>query len=115
MKLASYIVDGIETFGVIRGNDVITMNGRFGGRGATLRDALAADLLPQIKDSISQCEARPHDLRYQIPAGDPESRADRLRRHQLPLTRERDRPRDPETAVDVPAAHRYAGRVTRAR
>ncbi len=54
MKLASYIVDGTETFGVVRGNDVITMNGRFGGRGATLRDALAADLLPQIKDSVAQ-------------------------------------------------------------
>ena len=56
MKLASYIVDGIETFGVIRGNDVITMNGRFGGRGATLRDALASDLLPQIKDSVASAK-----------------------------------------------------------
>jgi 2-keto-4-pentenoate hydratase/2-oxohepta-3-ene-1,7-dioic acid hydratase in catechol pathway len=56
MKLASYVVDGIETFGVIRGNDVITMNGRFGGRGATLRDALASGLLPQIKDSIASAK-----------------------------------------------------------
>ena len=32
---------------MVTGDDVITMNGRFGGRDATLRDALAADLLPQ--------------------------------------------------------------------
>ena len=32
------------------------MNGRFGGRGATLRDALKSGLLPQIKDSIASAK-----------------------------------------------------------
>ncbi len=57
MKLASYIVDGIEAFGVVSGEGVITMNDRLGGRPARLRDALAADLLGQIRDAAS--DARP--------------------------------------------------------
>ena len=54
MKLASYIADGAEAFGVVTGDGVITMNNRFGGRAASLRDALAADMLPQIREAASQ-------------------------------------------------------------
>lgn len=39
MKLVSYRVDGAEAFGVVSGDGVITMSGRFG---RTLREALAA-------------------------------------------------------------------------
>src|SRR5215207_6800798 len=51
MKLASYVVDGDEQFGVVRGDGVITMNHLFGVRAASLRDAFAADMLPQIQEA----------------------------------------------------------------
>jgi 2-keto-4-pentenoate hydratase/2-oxohepta-3-ene-1,7-dioic acid hydratase in catechol pathway len=57
MKLASYIADGTEAFGVVSGDGVITMNDRFGGRAANLRDALAADMLPQIREAASHGRA----------------------------------------------------------
>jgi 2-keto-4-pentenoate hydratase/2-oxohepta-3-ene-1,7-dioic acid hydratase in catechol pathway len=57
MKLASYIADGAEVFGVVSGDGVITMNDRFGGRAASLRDALAADMLPQIREAASHGRA----------------------------------------------------------
>jgi 2-keto-4-pentenoate hydratase/2-oxohepta-3-ene-1,7-dioic acid hydratase in catechol pathway len=51
MKIASYVVDGEEQFGVVRDDGVITMNHLFGARAASLRDALAADMLPQIQEA----------------------------------------------------------------
>ena len=51
MKLASYIADGAESYGVVTGDGVITMNKRFGGHAASLREAIAGDLLPQIKEA----------------------------------------------------------------
>ena len=51
MKLASYVVDGAEQFGVVRDDGVITMNHLLGARAASLRDALAADMLPQIQEA----------------------------------------------------------------
>jgi 2-keto-4-pentenoate hydratase/2-oxohepta-3-ene-1,7-dioic acid hydratase in catechol pathway len=57
MKLASYVADGAEVFGVVSGDGVITMNDRFGGRAASLRDALAADMLPQIREAASHGRA----------------------------------------------------------
>ena len=53
MKLASYVVDGAEAYGVVKGDGVITMNRRFGGHAASLREALAGDLLPQIKEAAA--------------------------------------------------------------
>jgi 2-keto-4-pentenoate hydratase/2-oxohepta-3-ene-1,7-dioic acid hydratase in catechol pathway len=50
MKLTSYIADGAEAYGVVTGDGVITMSGRFG---RTLRDALAADVLPKIKEAAA--------------------------------------------------------------
>ena len=41
MKLASYVADGAPAYGVVNDDGVITMNNRFGGRAASLRDALA--------------------------------------------------------------------------
>jgi 2-keto-4-pentenoate hydratase/2-oxohepta-3-ene-1,7-dioic acid hydratase in catechol pathway len=51
MKLASYIADGAECYGAVTGDGVITMNERFGGHATSLREALAGDLLPQIREA----------------------------------------------------------------
>ncbi len=51
MKLASYIADGAEAFGVVRDDGVITMNNRFGGHAANLREALDGGLLPRIAEA----------------------------------------------------------------
>ena len=53
MKLASYIADGAEAYGVVAGDGVITMNNRFGGHAASLREALAGNLLPRIKEAAA--------------------------------------------------------------
>ena len=53
MKLASYIADGKECYGVVNGDGVITMNERFGGHAASLREALAGGLLPQIREAAA--------------------------------------------------------------
>ena len=49
MKLASYIAEGQACFGVVIGDGVLTLNRRLGNRYATLRDALAADALAEIR------------------------------------------------------------------
>jgi hypothetical protein len=53
MKLASYLADGRAAFGVVTDNGVITMNERLGGRAASLKDALALDLVPQIAEAAA--------------------------------------------------------------
>jgi len=50
MKLASYIADGAPTFGVVTDAGVITVSGP--GRPASLRDALAADGLTEIRRAV---------------------------------------------------------------
>src|SRR3954449_805334 len=57
MKLASYIADGQEVYGVVAGDGVITMNQRFGGHAASLREAIAGGLLPQIKEAAAHGQA----------------------------------------------------------
>ncbi|MGH6769553.1 MAG: fumarylacetoacetate hydrolase family protein [Xanthobacteraceae bacterium] len=57
MKLASYIADGKPCYGVVSGDGVITMNERFGGHAASLREALAGNLLPQIKEAAAHGQA----------------------------------------------------------
>ena len=57
MKLASYIADGHPAFGVVRDDGVITMNELFGARATNLREALAGDLLPHIREAAAN--ARP--------------------------------------------------------
>jgi 2-keto-4-pentenoate hydratase/2-oxohepta-3-ene-1,7-dioic acid hydratase in catechol pathway len=48
MKLASYRLDGEDTFGAVVGDGVVTLGGTK-GRWRTLRDALAADALGELK------------------------------------------------------------------
>ena len=52
MKLASYIADGQACFGVVIGDGVLTLNRRLGNRYATLRDALAAGALAEIRKAV---------------------------------------------------------------
>jgi hypothetical protein len=49
MKLASYVTDGKPSFGAVSGGGVITLNDRLSARYATLRDALAAGALDEIR------------------------------------------------------------------
>src|SRR5258707_15824110 len=57
MKLASYLADGRAAFGVVTNEGVITMNERLGGQAGSLKEALAAGLVPQIADVAAK--ARP--------------------------------------------------------
>ena len=45
-----------EAYGVVTGDGVITMNNRFGGHAASLREALAGDLLPRIKEAAANAK-----------------------------------------------------------
>jgi 2-keto-4-pentenoate hydratase/2-oxohepta-3-ene-1,7-dioic acid hydratase in catechol pathway len=49
MKLASYTAGGKAGFGVVAGDGVVDMTRRLGGQFATLRQALAADALDDIR------------------------------------------------------------------
>jgi 2-keto-4-pentenoate hydratase/2-oxohepta-3-ene-1,7-dioic acid hydratase in catechol pathway len=49
MKLASYIADGKHCFGAVAGDGVVTLNERLGGRYGSLREALAAGLLAEMR------------------------------------------------------------------
>src|SRR5215831_14652905 len=52
MKLASYRLDGEDTFGAVVGGGVVTLGGRK-ARHATLRDALAAGAPDELKAAIA--------------------------------------------------------------
>jgi 2-keto-4-pentenoate hydratase/2-oxohepta-3-ene-1,7-dioic acid hydratase in catechol pathway len=71
MKLASYIVDGAEAYGVVKGDGVVTMSGRFG---KTLREALAAGLLPKIKEAAANAgpDHKISDIKFLPVITDPE-------------------------------------------
>src|SRR6266566_4136299 len=57
MKLASYIADGKACFGVVTGDGVITLNQHLGSRYASLRDALAAGALAEIRKGADGAKA----------------------------------------------------------
>ena len=56
MKLASYLVDGQAAFGVVREDGVITVSERLGVRAASLKQALAEDILPQIAAAAARAK-----------------------------------------------------------
>ena len=113
MKLASYIVDGAEAFGVVRDDGVITMNNRFGGHAANLREALDGDLLAADRGGGADREHRPQAFRHQIPAGHSQPGQDRLRRHQLPLACEPKPAARSRSSRACSCGCRYAGRPRR--
>jgi 2-keto-4-pentenoate hydratase/2-oxohepta-3-ene-1,7-dioic acid hydratase in catechol pathway len=49
MRVASYLADGIPAFGVVTGDGVVTMNDRLTQRHASLREALAAGALDEMR------------------------------------------------------------------
>ncbi len=49
MKLASFLAGGNPAFGVVEGDGIVDMTRRLGGRFASLREALAADALDDIR------------------------------------------------------------------
>jgi 2-keto-4-pentenoate hydratase/2-oxohepta-3-ene-1,7-dioic acid hydratase in catechol pathway len=49
MKLASYLADGVPAFGAVTGDGVVTMNRRLSQRFASLRDALAAGAVDEMR------------------------------------------------------------------
>jgi 2-keto-4-pentenoate hydratase/2-oxohepta-3-ene-1,7-dioic acid hydratase in catechol pathway len=53
MKLASYVTDGKQAFGAVTGDSVITLNDRMRARHVSLRDALAAGALEEMR-SLAQ-------------------------------------------------------------
>ena len=60
MKLASYRLDGEDTFGAVIGDGVVTLGGRK-ARYPTLRDAIAADALGEL-DDVSRGKTPDHQL-----------------------------------------------------
>jgi 2-keto-4-pentenoate hydratase/2-oxohepta-3-ene-1,7-dioic acid hydratase in catechol pathway len=53
MKLASFIAEGKSRFGAVDGDGVVILNERLGGRYASLREALAAGALDDIRKVIA--------------------------------------------------------------
>jgi 2-keto-4-pentenoate hydratase/2-oxohepta-3-ene-1,7-dioic acid hydratase in catechol pathway len=74
MKLASYVADGVPSFGVVTEGGVVTMNGRLGGRAETLKAALAQGLLAQIRDiaATAKPDHKLTDIKFLPVIPDPE-------------------------------------------
>ena len=54
MKLASYLANGKELFGAASGEGIVTLNDRLGGRYASLRHALAAGALAEMRTAAAK-------------------------------------------------------------
>jgi len=65
MKLASYRLDGEDTFGAVVGDGVVTLGGRK-GRFPTLREAIAANGLDEIRRAVAgkTAERKLSDIRF---------------------------------------------------
>jgi 2-keto-4-pentenoate hydratase/2-oxohepta-3-ene-1,7-dioic acid hydratase in catechol pathway len=74
MKLATYLADGRAGFGVVVDEGVISLNKRLDGRAASLKEALALGLIPQIAEAAAG--ARPDhrlaDIKFLPVIPDPE-------------------------------------------
>jgi len=57
MKLASYLSYGVETFGVVIGEGVVTLGGKLKGGYRTLLEALAAGALDEIRKTAKSARA----------------------------------------------------------
>jgi 2-keto-4-pentenoate hydratase/2-oxohepta-3-ene-1,7-dioic acid hydratase in catechol pathway len=54
MKLVSYIADGRTLFGAVANDGIVNLTDRLQGRFASLRDALAAGAVPDLRKSLAQ-------------------------------------------------------------
>ena len=66
MKLASYLSYGVETFGVVIGDGVVTLGGRLKGGYRTLREAIAAGALDEIRKVAkgARADRKLDDIRF---------------------------------------------------
>jgi 2-keto-4-pentenoate hydratase/2-oxohepta-3-ene-1,7-dioic acid hydratase in catechol pathway len=73
MKLASYIADGKECFGVVTGDGVVTLNQRL-GRYADLRAALTDNALAEIRKAADGAKAdhKLNEIKWLPPIPNPE-------------------------------------------
>jgi 2-keto-4-pentenoate hydratase/2-oxohepta-3-ene-1,7-dioic acid hydratase in catechol pathway len=61
VKIASYVTDGLPSFGVVTGSGIVSMSRRLQGRYETLRDVLVAGALDEIL--LAMEDAKPdHDI-----------------------------------------------------
>ena len=69
MKLMSFVAGGKAAFGVVAGDGVVTMNGRLKSGAATLREALAAGALDEMRDAANNAkpDRKLADIRF-LPA-----------------------------------------------
>ena len=74
MKLASYVTDGKQAFGAVTGDSVITLNDRMRARHASLRDALAAGALEEMRGLAQSLrpDRKLADIRFLPPIPNPE-------------------------------------------
>src|SRR2546423_979314 len=66
MKLASYIAEGREAFGAVVAGGVITLNEQLGNRYSSLRHALAAHGVPEIKKTTEAAKPDPAFAQIQL-------------------------------------------------
>jgi len=66
VKLASYIINGTNAYGVVQGDQVVTVKNHFGSRHPTLRSALESGALDDIRRATSgaQSDHKLSDLRF---------------------------------------------------
>jgi 2-keto-4-pentenoate hydratase/2-oxohepta-3-ene-1,7-dioic acid hydratase in catechol pathway len=74
MRLLSYIANGQPSWGAVKGDGIIDLGSRLKHRFPGIREAIAADALPVLRDETARAAA---DLpfaaiRYRIPVPDPE-------------------------------------------
>jgi 2-keto-4-pentenoate hydratase/2-oxohepta-3-ene-1,7-dioic acid hydratase in catechol pathway len=74
MKLISFVAGGKAEFGVVTGDSVIAMRGRLKSGAATLREALAADALAEIRDLAKKAKPdhKLSDIRFLPVIPDPQ-------------------------------------------
>jgi 2-keto-4-pentenoate hydratase/2-oxohepta-3-ene-1,7-dioic acid hydratase in catechol pathway len=74
MQLLSYTVGGTDSWGAVKGDAVVDLGARLKTRYASLRDAIAHDALPVLRDEVERAsgDAALSALRYRIPVPDTE-------------------------------------------
>ena len=74
MKLASYLAGGKPAFGAVIGDGVVTLNGRLKSGASTLREALAAGALDEVRDVAkgAKPDHRLSDIRFLPVIPDPQ-------------------------------------------
>jgi len=72
MRLISYSVNGADSWGAIKGDGIVDLGARLKGRYASLREAIAADVLSVLRDETERASPDIHldRIRYRIPVPD---------------------------------------------